>query len=350
MKTGRTLVELAQEVTRQNESKKDYLADTAALRMEPDLKISGFNGVALAVKPTAHAQIGQHVGIPKAYYDRLLQEAPALLAENVNHWFAAQPEKRMVRTLDGEVRGVLSSRYRAMDNWDILQAAMPVLHGKNAVFKSCEITDRHMFLKIVFPDLVMEVPGTKVVGDLVEVGLSIRNSEIGFSSFAVEPFIHRLICTNGMISNYSQKKYHVGKRQDSENAVDEILRDETLHQRDKAFWMQIQDVIASAVNRDVLQQHVRKFSEAAAIKITVDPVQLIESTKKQFSLSDETGGDILRHLIEAGDLSKWGLANAITRTAQDQADYEDATHLERLGGKVIELTPKDWSVINVKAS
>ena len=82
----------------------------------------------------------------------------------------------------------------------------------------------------------------------------------------------------------------------------------------------------------------------------MDPVQLIESTKKQFSLSDETGGDILRHLIEAGDLSKWGLANAITRTAQDQADYEDATHLERLGGKVIELTPKDWSVINVKAS
>jgi hypothetical protein len=347
MKLGKSLVELAQEVMRQNDTKKDYIADTSALTMlaapEKPIVMSGFNGAALGVRPAAHAQIGQHAGIPKAYYDRMLGEAPELLASNVNHWLKTQPEKRMVRTLDGEVRGFLSSRYRAMDNFDLLQAVLPVLHGRKVEFKSCEVTEKHLYLKVIFPELRTEIPGSKQVGDIVEAGLSIRNSEIGFSSFAVEPFFHRLVCTNGMISNYAQRKYHVGKRIDSVDAVEEILRDETRDMRDRAFWMQIQDVIGSAINRDVMMAHVQKFSEAAGIKIESDPVKVVEQTRKAFALSEAQGVNILQHLIADGDLSKWGLANAITRTAQDQTDYEDATALERLGGKIIELGARDWT-------
>ena len=353
MKLGKSLVELATEVMRQNESKKDFLADTSAIRMHSPVQVEGLHreitmeglGESMAIRPVAHAQIGTHAGIPKPYYDRMLASAPDLLAENVNHWLSAQPEKRMVRTLDGQVRGFLSSRYRALDNFDLLQAILPVLHGRKVEFKSCEVTEKHLYLKVIFPELRTEIQGSRVVGDIVEAGLSIRNSEIGFSSFAVEPFFHRLVCTNGMISNYAQRKYHVGKRLDSETAVEEILRDETRDMRDKAFWMQIQDVISSAVNRDVLAAHAAKFSEATQIKIVSDPVKLIESTRKAFSLSEEQGGNILAHLIADGDLSKWGLANAITRTAQDQADYEDATSLERLGGKIIELAPTDWKAL-----
>lgn len=353
MKLGKSLVELAHEVMRQNETKKDYLADTSALAMvahpESPILLTGM-GAPLAIRPTAHAQIGQHAGIPKAYYDRMLTEAPGLLTSNVNHWLAAQPEKRMVRTLDGEVRGFLSSRYRAMDNFDLLQAVLPVLHGRKVEFKSCEVTEKHLYLKVIFPELRTEVPGSRQVGDIIEAGLSIRNSEIGFSSFAVEPFFHRLVCTNGMISNYAQRKYHVGKRIDSENAVEEILRDETRDMRDKAFWMQIQDVIASAINRDVMMAHVAKFTEAAGVRIEADPVKVIEATRKAFALSEGQGVNILQHLIADGDLSKWGLANAITRTAQDQGDYEDATALERLGGKIIELGARDWSALIKQAA
>jgi hypothetical protein len=54
---------------------------------------------------------------------------------------------------------------------------------------------------------------------------------------------------------------------------------------------------------------------------------------------------VLRHLIRGGDLSAWGLANAVTRTAEDVADYDRATELEAAGGRVIELSPSDWRVL-----
>ena len=51
------------------------------------------------------------------------------------------------------------------------------------------------------------------------------------------------------------------------------------------------------------------------------------------------------HLIRGGDLSAWGLANAVTRTAEDVPDYDRATELEAAGGRVIELAPADWKAI-----
>jgi len=44
-------------------------------------------------------------------------------------------------------------------------------------------------------------------------------------------------------------------------------------------------------------------------------------------------------------LSAWGLANAVTRTAEDAADYNRATELEAAGGRVIELPAPDWMAI-----
>jgi hypothetical protein len=51
---------------------------------------------------------------------------------------------------------------------------------------------------------------------------------------------------------------------------------------------------------------------------------------------------VLKHLIEGGDLTAWGLANAITRSAEDQADYDDATRLETLGGRMLTLPPAQY--------
>jgi hypothetical protein len=39
------------------------------------------------------------------------------------------------------------------------------------------------------------------------------------------------------------------------------------------------------------------------------------------------------------------LANAVTRTAEDAADYDRATALEAAGGRVLELPAADWRAI-----
>jgi hypothetical protein len=39
------------------------------------------------------------------------------------------------------------------------------------------------------------------------------------------------------------------------------------------------------------------------------------------------------------------VANAVTRTAEDAADYDRATELEAAGGRVIELPAADWRAL-----
>jgi hypothetical protein len=51
---------------------------------------------------------------------------------------------------------------------------------------------------------------------------------------------------------------------------------------------------------------------------------------------------VLRHLIVEGDLTAYGLVNAVTHYSQEVADYDRAIDFEALGGKLIELPASDW--------
>ena len=59
-----------------------------------------------------------------------------------------------------------------------------------------------------------------------------------------------------------------------------------------------------------------------------------------FNESERAG--VLRHLIVAGDLSGYGLVNAVTHYSHDVEDYDRATEFEALGGKLIELPSSEW--------
>ena len=50
-------------------------------------------------------------------------------------------------------------------------------------------------------------------------------------------------------------------------------------------------------------------------------------------------------IIEGGDLTKFGLFNAITRFSQDVGSYDRASALEQLGGEVITLPRGEWELI-----
>ncbi|HEY9825019.1 MAG TPA: hypothetical protein V6D19_06205 [Stenomitos sp.] len=146
MKTGKSLVELATEVQRQAEGKRDYIADTRTLHMTPEGHLEmdiNDSQVTLDITPHTHGQIAQRVGIPTPYYKKMQSEAPQLLARNVNFWFTEKPERRMVRSLDAHARAFLSDRYRIVDHYEILETVLPVVAemGEGIQIASTEITD-----------------------------------------------------------------------------------------------------------------------------------------------------------------------------------------------------------------
>ncbi len=347
MKSGISLPQLAQELTRQQHAKRDFLVLNRALRLvqvprdtQPRLLLA-FGPEQLPVQPYAHGQFAQVLGIPKPYYDRLLQHAPALLTTNVNHWLGASPARRLVRTLDGAVRAYLSERYRALDHGDLAEAVLPVLaEDPQLEMASCQITATRLYLKAVTPRLTAEVRK----GDVVQAGIVISNSEVGAGSVRVEPLLYRLACLNGMIVNdLAMKRYHVGRSNGhGDDAIQALLRDETKALNDRAFWATVQDVVQGTLQEATFQQIVDRWRDATQELITRDPVQVVEVTAKRFGLSEPERGQVLRHLVDGGELSRYGLANALTRASQDVEDYDRATDLERLGGQLIELPRQAW--------
>lgn len=239
MKTGKTLTELAMELERQSTAKKDFIASTAALEMTNTGELALESNTTFDEFPItdhAHSQIAARLDIPAKYYNRMRSGAPALLAANVNDWFHSNPERRMIRTLNGQARAFLSDRYHRLDNFDLAEAVLPILAemGEGIRIVSTELTDSRMYIKVINERLELEVKK----GDVVQAGIAISNSEVGLGALKVEPLIYRLVCENGMIAqDYSKKRYHVG-RNAQEGEAYELFRDETLKADDRANFSQ----------------------------------------------------------------------------------------------------------------
>ena len=57
----------------------------------------------------------------------------------------------------------------------------------------------------------------------------------------------------------------------------------------------------------------------------------------------------LQHLLQGGEMSKWGLANAVTRTAEDASEYDRATEMEALGWNIVKMPEREWSSLIAKS-
>lgn len=344
MKEGRTLIEMANELERQRAAKKDFISDTRNLRMDATgdgLQLSLRDDRShvvhmLGINDNAHRQIGTALKIPATYYDKMQKELPSLLADNVNAWFDANPQAKMIRTLDGNARAFLSDRYRRIDNYEIAQTVLPILGElEDAHVESCEVTENRMYIKVVNPRLQADV----VPGDTVQAGIMITNSEIGLGSVTVSPLLFRLVCTNGMVVNdAASRKYHIGRA----NTVGEnfqIFTDETIIADDKAFMLKVRDTVRAAVDEARFGQVVNMMRQAKGVKLdTPDIPKFVELTATEFGLSQNEGRGVLDHLIRDADLSLYGLANAVTRYSQDVESYDRATDLESTGYSILGMS------------
>lgn len=353
MKAGRTIQEMGAEIIRQSGAKEDYQINTSALVMKawndtPMLHLLDEQGKdriePLAVKDTAHSQIGDYLNIPRKYYNRMRSEDADLLAYNVNCWLHRQPETRMLRTIDGQARAFLSNRYRRIDNLDIARITLPIIaEMPDARYESCELTDDYMFIKVVNPRLTAEV----VPGDIVQAGLIIRNSETGLGAVSVEPLVYRLVCSNGMVVNDAKtRRNHVGRvSENDDNFI--IYSQETLIAEDKAFILKLQDTVRAAVDQAQFARVVDTMRSATQAKLnTADIPSVVKLASSSFGITEDESKGVFQHLIQDSDYTLFGLANAVTRYSQDVESYERATKLEEIGYSVLTMSPELFRSIN----
>jgi hypothetical protein len=351
---GKSIVELAQELQNQIERKKDFVADTREIEFSHnngfELTIPGVGGA--AVNDHTHAQISARLGVPKGYYDRLRKDHPQLLVDNVATLFREEPERRMIRTVTNPngvriARAFLSDRYRRVDNEQIAEAALPALIKADGIeIVSCDVTDKKLYIQARFPKLEGEVK----VGDPVQAGLIITNSEIGLGALEIRPLIYRLVCTNGLVvprdldGVAGLRKQHVGRKVEGGEDYT-VYSDETLQADDHALMLKIRDQILALSNPELflkLVEQMRKTTEGPQVQ---KPVRAVEELAKAFQLPQKEQDSILESLIRGGDYSRWGVLNAVTAQANEQESYDRAVELEQLGGSILTLPAGEWQRI-----
>jgi hypothetical protein len=256
------------------------------------------------------------------------EDQPALLDRNVNTWLQSEEERRMLRTLDGQVRAVLSDRYRRLDNFDLAESVLPILQQLPEVrFESVELTETKMYLKCITPRLKYEM----APGDVVQAGVVISNSEVGQGTLSVQPLLFRLVCSNGLIAaDRSLRKTHVGRALGGEDERIQVYQDDTLRADDKAFFLKVRDVVQAAVSEATFRQTAQKMQKTLNIPLVGDPVKTVEVLAQRYTLNDTERAGVLRHLIAEGQLSGYGLVNAVTHYSQEVEDYDRATEFEAL--------------------
>ncbi len=346
------LGELAARLKEQQATKLDYVKDTRGVGFhtlddgEFGLTIDGVPEQEFRVNDIAHEQIGGRLSIPRKYYQRMRTNAPELLQRNVEHWLINEPEKRMWRTLDGDLRAVLSDRYRRLDNYDLAEYLLPELGAIDGLeYFVTALTPERMFIRATLPRLQADIK----VGDTVQAGVEISNSEVGRGSLMVRPYLLRLICLNGMVSTVALRKYHAGARiQETEDELG-IFRDETLAADDKVLFMKAADLVRASLTEVSFNRIVEQLRDIASGDQIAAPVAAVEVLSNKLDLSEGEGQTVLSFLASGGDLSQWGAVNALTQTAKYAETFGRLVELEVKAGELAEMPKREWAQVAVTA-
>ena len=343
-KQGRDIGEIAKWILEQQEKKEDLIVPDKAIEMiplddkdNPVIIKTDRDNLSLVPTKTAHSQIATKLKVPFKYYERMLNEQPQLLADNVNTWFQESEDDRMVRTYKGDpetqengvMRAYLSDKYFRFDYDNVAEASLPVIAEKQLNIVSSEITEKKLYIKAVSDRLTADVKQ----GDSVRCGIIISDSEVGFGSVKVQSYVERLVCMNGMIAGDVFNRRHIGVQQ----GVAQFLTTNTMNKTGEALMGQIKDTIAGVLSEDGFTNIVNKLRDSSGIQVA-KPEKAVEVLQKQFSFTDNEKESVLSHLVTGGDLSQWGLANAVTRASQDIESYDRATEFESFGWDTVNLS------------
>jgi hypothetical protein len=309
-----------------------------------------------ALRPYALRQMEEHLGIPAKYADRLMAKFPDILLHDMNELLHRDPGTQLVRTLDGQMRAFLSRSYRCIDNFAFAQAVLDAATQIPGVtVESSEVTEDRLYLKVLNTRLTKRV-GFKegwVMGkdhnffEELTAAAVFSNSEVGAGKLWFRPAVHTARCTNlAVFEKESLSRVHLGRKGDAgEEGMLEIMSDRTKELSDAALWSQITDMTTAALDGRLFHKQLAMLEGATKEPIAGQVIPVMELVAEKFQFNQEEKGSIMEHLLRGGEFTKYGLHSAVTRYSQDVESYDRASELERIGGRIIELAPKDWQAI-----
>lgn len=274
------------------------------------LALAGGSDRRLELTDHALGQILARLGIPSQFFDR----CPANLRWAIGNHFLqnTQGDKQtLLRLVQGNrVRAALSESYTAFDDNDVVPMVADVLDGEECHIQA-DFAAEFTHMRIVFPRTATEVR----VGDVVQTGLHISNSEVGARAVRIDALVHRLVCTNGLVSTDFASRAsirHVGNPSRLKDYVRQAISDA----------------------REGSAELLRQF-KASVDHTLAEPERLIERHGREHDLTQAQLKAILEAFAAGGDQTLFGAVNAVTATAQREPTFERRYEVERVGAALL---------------
>lgn len=298
----------------------------------PEL-VMGVGDKGLRIHKHALSQCAGRAGVPGAYLADLAQgpEWQRKLAAGIlnEHFHQGSPGSRyLVRSVKGTARGVMSDKYRRLDNRPIVDALAAIAQLIGAQPYSGTFTDVRVSLKLVIPKVY--VAG----GDVVAFGLEWMNSDYAASRNVLRAFFLRMECLNGAKSDNNLAQVHLGRA-----ISDDIeLSQRTLELDTKATISAMGDVVRSLLLPENIERQVAIVNAAAAKGATHGQLRMmlgkrVTKGEAERIVAAFESNDVVN--LPAGD-TMWRASNAVSWIAgQKDVDADRRLELERIAGEFI---------------
>lgn len=266
---------------------------------------------AIQLKQYAFEQLLYKLDYPKKLWEKL----PHQMATMDMNWLIqntlSQSEDIMIRMQDeNQARALLSKHYTPFDILELLELVQP--HAADGIVRWKHFDEVTFHMSISFKHTATEVK----VGEVVEHGIHISNSEVGARSITIAGFVYVLTCTNGNVSEQNNggmfRMRHIGNG-------------------DK-----VEGMVKSAIQQAQISSEglVAGFKRAVNVAIE-EPYQVMENLAKRGEMTMEQMRSCLDAYMLAPEHagSLYGVSQAISRAAQ-QYTGEPRYDMQRLAGNV----------------
>ncbi len=317
---------------------KDRLSPSENLRFEPvgadsiDIYLDGLEEQ-YNLHQHALMQSVLRSGIPNAdSFIKLMRShkeiGNELLAHNLTTLFKQSNKVNLIRTVQSQVRGVLSDRFKRMD-------ARPLLES---FAKGCEhigarpiegfVEDTRVILRAVLP-LVFE----PVDNEVMIFGYEWRTSDFGHGAHTMNLWTKRLWCTNHAILDEVLRQIHLGKKLDESINLSQL----TVDLNTQATASVLFDTVIELLSPKRIELYLDGIREANETEMSSS--QIHNFLKLKFNKSEVPA---IIDQFNSADIenmppgqTKWRLSNAISWVANEMDNVDEKLRYQQVAGNLI---------------
>lgn len=334
-----------QDIMTEHEVRKDFLVPSTGLNYQMDENgfKPVFNNQTFRVTDHSYRQLLSKANFSKNYADYLsdlwedekkewakdlfLHNLRELTESNING------DRLLFRTVQGLIKGCLSSSYKRIDASPIFEAFLQ--EGMRAGFKPIDgvNTNSQYNLKMIFPKLYEPIEKEYMV-----FGLSLSTSDYGKGAMDLKFYIVRMWCVNGAIGESFLRKVHLGRRFTEE---DQNFSQETYELDTKTVSSAIRDIVSEGVeNKSLITcDKIQKANEKE-----IDVKTILSSLRKKGVLNKDqanTAESLYNNVQEITllpqDKGAWRFSNVLSLMANNsELDRDKSLELQETAYDLIE--------------